>query len=205
MRRILLGCLCLAFGANAGEPPPLLDEAVVAALAHELSGASARRNLETLSQSHRMRASQGYRVAAEHIAAQLRRYGLDDVEILQFPADGKTMFGTQKSRLSWDARSAQLWELEHGAKGWVRPPGSATGNRRPSPWPRTANSADVTTDLVDVGAGTRDADYRGKDVRGKLVLVSSQPDAVQALAWTPRSCRDHQLCTEPAHGLVGRR
>ncbi len=182
MRRILLGCVCIAFGASAGEPPPLLDEAVVAALAHELSGASARRNLETLSQSHRMRASQGYRAAAEHVAAQLRRYGLEDVEILQFPADGKTMFGTQKSRLSWDARSAELWELEHGAKGWVRAARVGDWESTPLSLAEDSDSADVTADLVDVGAGTRDADYRGKDVRGKLVLVSSQPDAVQALA-----------------------
>ncbi len=182
MRRILLGCVCIAFGASAGEPPPLLDEAVVAALAHELSGESAKRNLETISQSHRMRASLGYRTAAKHVVAQLRSYGLDDVEILQFPADGKTMFGTQKSRLSWDARSAELWELQKGAKGWVRATRIGDWESTPLSLAEDSDSADVTTDLVDVGAGTQDADYRGKDVRGKLVLVSSQPDAVQALA-----------------------
>ncbi len=182
MRRILLGCLFLACGANAGEPPPLLDVAVVAALAHELSGESAKRNLEAISQSHRMRASQGFRAAAEHVATQLRSYGLDDVEILQFPADGKTMFGTQKSRPSWDARSAELWELEQGAKGWVRAARIADWESTPLSLAQDSESADVTADLVDVGAGATDADYRGKDVRGKLVLVSSQPESVQALA-----------------------
>ncbi|HEY0113457.1 MAG TPA: M28 family peptidase [Allosphingosinicella sp.] len=41
-------------------------------------------------------------------------------------------------------------------------------------------------DLVDVGAGTSEADYAGRDVRGKLVLTSSQPEAVARLAVTQR-------------------
>ena len=182
VRRILLGCLFLACGANAGESPPLLDANVVAALAHELSGESAKQNLEVISQSHRMRASAGFRAAAEHVATRLRSYGLEDVEILQFPADGKTMFGTQKSRPSWDAKSAELWELEQGATGWVRAARIADWESTPLSLAQDSESADLTAELVDVGAGTTEADYRGKDVRGKLVLVSSQPDVVQALA-----------------------
>ncbi len=182
VRRILLSCLLLAGGVTAGEPPPLLDAAVVAALAHELSGEGAKRNLEIISQSHRMRASQGYRAAAEHVAAELRSYGLDDVEILQFPADGKTMFGTQKSRPSWDVKSAELWELQQGATGWTRAGKIADWESTPLSLAQDSESADVTADLVDVGAGTTEADYRGKEVRGQLVLVSSQPEAVQALA-----------------------
>jgi len=38
------------------------------------------------------------------------------------------------------------------------------------------------TDLVDVGEGTKESDYAGKDVKGKIVLVSAQPGAVQDLA-----------------------
>lgn len=185
MRRILLGCLCFAFAAARAQDtaPPLLDVAVVNALAHELSGESAKRNLEVISQSHRMRASRGLRTAAEHIAAQLRSYGLEDVEILQFPADGKTMFGTQKSRPSWDVRSAELWELEErGTRGWVRAAKIADWESTPLSLAQDSDRADVTADLIDVGAGTTEADYRGKDVRGKLVLVSAQPEAVQALA-----------------------
>ena len=39
-------------------------------------------------------------------------------------------------------------------------------------------SGEVTTSLVDIGAGTARADYADKDVRGKLVLTSSQPGSV---------------------------
>src|SRR5437667_3896621 len=45
-----------------------------------------------------------------------------------------------------------------------------------------SESADVTTDLVDAGEGMKESDYAGKDVKGKIVLVSAQPGAVQDLA-----------------------
>ncbi len=45
-----------------------------------------------------------------------------------------------------------------------------------------SESADVTAELVDVGAGTREADYAGKNVKGKIVLVSGSPGAAQELA-----------------------
>jgi hypothetical protein len=163
MRRFLLGCACIAFAATADEPPPLLKETVVAALARELSGESAKRNLEVISQSHRMRASRGYRAAAEHVAAQLRAYGLDEVELLQFPADGKTMFGTQKSRLSWDAKSADLWEMAKDDHGWIRAIRIADWDSMPLSLAQDSERGDVTADLIDVGQGSDDADYAGKE------------------------------------------
>jgi len=45
-----------------------------------------------------------------------------------------------------------------------------------------SESADVTAELIDVGNGTRESDYAGKDVAGKLVLAAAQPGAVQKLA-----------------------
>ena len=40
----------------------------------------------------------------------------------------------------------------------------------------------MTADLVDVGNGTAEGDYDGKDVHGKMVLAAAQPGAVQELA-----------------------
>ena len=45
-----------------------------------------------------------------------------------------------------------------------------------------SESADVTAALVDVGDGTKESDYAGKDVKGKIVLAAAQPGAVQDLA-----------------------
>jgi hypothetical protein len=45
-----------------------------------------------------------------------------------------------------------------------------------------SESADMTADLVDVGEGTKESDYKRKDVKGKIVLTGAQPGAVQDLA-----------------------
>ena len=45
-----------------------------------------------------------------------------------------------------------------------------------------SRSADVTAELIDVGAGTAESDYQGKDVKGKIVLASGNSRAVHALA-----------------------
>jgi hypothetical protein len=178
---LLLLCL-LTTAADGSTPAPLLEDKVIAAVAGELSGESAKRNLEVISGWHRMRASEGYHAAAQYISTRLSEYGLEDVEILRFPADGTTMFGTQKSRLGWDAESAELWELSQvdGARSRAARIGDWTS--LPLSLAQDSESADVTTDLVDVGRGTEVADYAGRDVKGKLVLVSSQPEDVQALA-----------------------
>ena len=58
-----------------------------------------------------MRASRGFRAAAEFIAEQCRSYGLDDVQIEEYPVDGEIFYGSQRSRPAWDAEFAELWEL----------------------------------------------------------------------------------------------
>jgi len=172
----------------AAEPPPLLPLASATALAQELSGETAKRNLELLSRQHRMRGSRGYAAAAELIAGELRRYGLTDVEVVAIPADGETFYGTQRSRRPWDADFAELWELrrnEGGAAGeppWIRRRRLASWDAVPLSLAQDSESAQVAADLVDVGAGTAEKDYAGREVKGKLVLTSSQPEAVVALA-----------------------
>jgi len=107
---IWIGVFC---GAEArAQKPPLLPEKDVAALANEASGETAKRNLEGIAQFHRQRGSRGFHEAAELVAERLRAYGLSDVAILQFPADGKIFYGTQRSRPAWDAESAEVWQVK---------------------------------------------------------------------------------------------
>ncbi len=159
--------------------PPLLPEPVIAALNNELSGETAKRNLEFISRQHRMRASRGIRTAAEFIVEQARSYGLENAQILQFPADGKTFYGTQKARPAWNADFAELWEIGADGKPAVR---IASWDAMPLVLAQDSESANVTAELIDIGVGTSDNDYAGKDVRGKLVLVSAQPESVYKLA-----------------------
>ncbi len=168
--------------AADAQTPPLLSANIVAAFDQELSGETAKRNLEGVTRFHRMRASRGFRDAAELIAERARAYGLSDVTILSFPADGKTFYGTQKSRLAWDADFAELWEMREDAGKWTPAIRLASWDTMPITLAEDSESADVTAQLIDVGSGTHEADYQGKDVRGKIVLVASQPGAVQDLA-----------------------
>ena len=165
--------------ASWAQKPPLLPEKDVAALANQLSGETAKRNLEGIAQFHRQRGSQGFHAAAELVAERLRAYGLSDVAILQFPADGKIFYGAQRSRPAWDAEKGELGEVKEGyeAKQTI-----ASYEAEPVVLAEDSERADVTAELVDVGEGIKETDYAGKDVKGKIVLVSAQPGAVQDLA-----------------------
>jgi hypothetical protein len=161
----------------AAQPAPLLPEAVVAALANEISGETAKRNLEGLARLHRQRGSQGFHAAAELVAERARAYGLSDVQILQFPADGKILYGTQRARQAWDASQGELTEIKDGSSIKL-----ASYAAQPIVLAEDSESADVTADLIDVGNGSQEGDYAGKDVKGKIVLAAAQADDVQDLA-----------------------
>lgn len=179
MRHRVWICISLAAlaGVAAANPPPLLPAASVAALADELSGETAKRNLEGLARFHRQRGSEGFHAAALAVAERARAYGLDDVQILQFPADGKVQYGTQRSRPAWDAAQGELTEIKDGKSIKL-----ASYAAEPIVLAEDSESADVTANLVDVGEGTSEGDYAGKDVRGKIILAAAQPGAVQDLA-----------------------
>ncbi|HEV3410316.1 MAG TPA: DUF4910 domain-containing protein [Chthoniobacterales bacterium] len=176
----------MATTATAQQPKQqqtLLPDRVVGALAAELSGEAAMRNLEVVSRHHRMRGSRGFRAAAEHIATELRSYGLSDVTIEEFPADGKIFYGTQRSRPPWDAEFAELWEMrETEGSGWTPHTRLASWDTMPITLAQDSETGEAEADLVDVRAGVAETDYAGKDVRGKLVLTSEQPEAVARLA-----------------------
>jgi hypothetical protein len=100
----LLPAIWLSVGAaeGAAQEPPLLPQAVIAALAEELSGSTAKHTLGELTLHHRQRGSRGYRAAAEAIRDRARAYGLEEVEIISLPADGEVFYGTQRSRPAWE-------------------------------------------------------------------------------------------------------
>ena len=171
-----------ALAAQTPAPPPLLPEPAVRALAAEVSGVAAKRNLQDLTLFHRMRGSRGFRAAAERVRDRAREYGLAEVEILELPADGTIFYGTQRSRPAWDADFAELWEQRQDGNTWVDGERIASWEARPIVLAQDSASGEAAAELIDVGAGTADGDYQGKDVRGQLVLASSQPGAVYELA-----------------------
>jgi len=180
---VLMATVVAAGPAVAQQRTPLLPEKEVAALANELSGETAKRNLEGLARLHRQRGSAGFHAAAELVVERARAYGLSDVAILQFPADGKIFYGTQRSRPGWDAEVGELEEVKEAKeKSGDTTVKIASYRAMPIVLAEDSESAEVTAELVDVGEGTKESDYAGKDVKGKIVLVSAQPGMVQDLA-----------------------
>ncbi|HUP60457.1 MAG TPA: DUF4910 domain-containing protein [Thermoanaerobaculia bacterium] len=176
MRKLLLAVV-LAAGANA-QTLPFLNDKEISALATELSGEAAKRTVEGFARHHRMRGSSGFHAATEQIVAELKRYGYSDAHIESLPADGKIFYGTQRSRPAWNARFAELWEID-GDTPVTR---YASWEAAPITLAQDSSSAEVTADLIDIGAGTREEDYANKDVKGKIVLASDQPGPIAALA-----------------------
>jgi aminopeptidase YwaD len=176
VRHVIFAILLVACAAQA-RTPPLLPEKDVAAMADELSGETAKRNLEGIARLHRQRGSEGFHAAAELIATSARAHGLSNVEILKFPADGKIFYGPQRSRPAWDAEEGELAEIKDGREIKL---GSYAAE--PVVLAEDSESGEATAALIDVGDGSKESDYAGKDVGGKFVLIAAPPGAAQDLA-----------------------
>lgn len=177
--RLLAGVvMTLSCATASADVRELIDEPVLAALAAETSGEAAKRNLDTITLQHRMRSGAQFDAATQHIHDTLLHYGLDDVDFVTFAADGETMYGTQRSRPVWKVEFAQLWEVRASDGGFERVRKLADWDAMPLSLAQDSLAGEAVAGLVDIGAGTSDADYAGKDLTGRLVLTSSQPGAV---------------------------
>ncbi len=144
----------------------------------ELSGELAKEHVIQITRHHRIQGSRGYRDAANYVLGQLRAYGFDEKSawIESFPSDGRVVYQTWQSPSGWDIESGELRMVEPREERIVGYPEIAMSVVTYS------NPGDVTAELVWVGAGTSDADYEGKDVRGKFVLATGYGGAVHRLA-----------------------
>ncbi|MGZ8306711.1 MAG: M28 family peptidase, partial [Allosphingosinicella sp.] len=186
MRAFAALLLMISAPAAAQKAAPLLSAAETEALASEISGASAKRTVQALSLHHRMRGSEGYRAAAELIRDRLRDYGLKEADLISLPADGRIFYGTQRSRPAWNASFAELWEQRQEGGRWRDSERIASWADQPITLAQDSVGGRAEAELVDVGAGASAADYAGKAVRGKFVLISGQPEAAAKLAVTER-------------------
>jgi hypothetical protein len=173
MRTLIAVCMILAPIASIAAPKTsLLSDDALAAIVAEASGSLAKDTVVALCERHRVQATAGFHDAAEYVAARAREYGLEDVKIETFPADGATTYGTFRSYYGWEAESGVLDEVAPRTETVV------DFAKMRVALADYSNDTDVTADLVDVGAGTVDADYAGKDVKGKIVLAGGGVAAV---------------------------
>src|SRR5215469_2979983 len=173
---ILPGSRSLASSSNRLPLP----QSQVNSIAAEISGIRAKDTVVDLGRWHRVQASAGYDKAAQYVAEKAKQYGLEQVQIERFPADGKKTYYTLKSSVGWDADSGKLWELSPDHRVL------ADYDEMPVALADYSQTADVTAELVDVGQGAEPADYKGFDVAGKIVLAGGPLAAVHKLACDER-------------------
>jgi aminopeptidase YwaD len=158
----------------------LLSDKEVAALSAEISGVIAKDTVTELARHHRVQASSGFSQAADYIASKAKEYGLEQVQIERFPADGQKTYYTLKSTPGWEAERAELWETE------PRKTKVADMGEMRVALADYSRTADVTASLVDVGAGTSPKDYDGKEIKGRIVLAGGGVAAVHKMACDER-------------------
>jgi aminopeptidase YwaD len=181
MRALTAVVLSLALAAPiAAAPEPrriaFWPDAVPDAIENHADGAYAMAAVKKLGTYHRVQGSPGFRDAAEWLTGELVRAGLADAKVEHLPADGQTRYAHFPSYLGWTPGAGKLDE--------VAPTRRVIGDfaREPVALADYSQDADVTTELVDVGAGAAPAAYQGKDVRGKIVLADGPLAEVHKLA-----------------------
>jgi aminopeptidase YwaD len=155
---------------------PFLSEPEFSTLRQEAGGSAPYENLRALTRLHRVPATPEFDQAADFILGRAQEYGLQDVHAEQFPIDGKIQYGLMRSHIAWTVEGARLWQIEpqHTLL--------ADWSTEPIRLADYSHSADVEAPLIDVGAGTAESDYAGKEVRGKIVLADGVLSTVQRLA-----------------------
>ncbi len=122
-----------------------------------------------------------YRRCGAYCAARMREYGLEDVELLEIPADGVTRFGDWTMPLAWDVAGATLQVVE--------PSGAARllSNYREEPaclamWSAPTPPEGQVAEVLFLEDGSKEEDYTRVDVRGKVVFTHQAHDKVRGLA-----------------------
>ncbi len=145
-------------------PQPLIDSMVA-----EISGSVALNHIIEIAGYERDRLAEEYKTVyreAAFVERMARQYGLEDVHIERFPLTAK----------QWDGEMGELWMTQPAKRLIISyrdvAAALATGSK----------TADVTTDLVYCGRGSDKSDYAGKNINGKLVLISGSPGPAVALA-----------------------
>ena len=171
---ILLLALLPALPAAAQQP--FLERGQWQSLRDEANGTAPYETLRALTGLHRVPATPAFDQAAAQILARAQEYGLADAHSESFPVDGRIHYGLMRSHMGWSVKHASLWRTapDHALIGdWDTDPIRLADY---------SHGAEIEAALVDVGMGTSDADYKGKDVKGRIVLADGMLQAVQRLA-----------------------
>jgi len=147
-----------------------------------VSGEEALAHVHRLCQFRREVFSPGYRQAAEYCCQVIREVGLEEVELLEYPADGETKYG--------DYVMPRVWNLKEAELTVITPVETPKLLARYSDCPASVLSgclgttprSGVEAEVVLVPNGTHEENYAGVDVAGKIVFTHQLARSVKNLA-----------------------
>jgi hypothetical protein len=172
---VLMGAMMMA-----GAEKTLASPQLIRAIADEVSGEIAYRYTVRISEFDRIQANAGWHDAALWIKGELESMGYTDAVIEGWPSNGSTRYYTFKAPIGWRAKRAELWMLE------PRRERLCSFEEIPLTLVKHSGSGRVETELVDVGAGVGEEAYKGKDVKGKIVLSTGASGEVMREACQKR-------------------
>jgi len=114
-----------------------------------------------------MGGGEGYQAVERYVETKAREYGLEDVRVVRLKSNTP----------SWSPRLGELTVTEPYVRRLAFTPEVALSL---ADYSRPADISGV--ELIDVGAGTADADYEGRAVAGKVVLATGSLAAVMEQA-----------------------
>ena len=157
MAAMLVAASFLSPTALLSQELPLLDARLVHLIKQEVSGDLAYEHIRHNTAYHRPRGgADGLMEVARYYERKAKEYGLSDVQLIL----------QDYAIPPWNATSAELWLEVDGRFERL-----AAMLQTPLRLADYSSAADVTTELVDVGAGVSSDDYAGRQVAGRVVLA----------------------------------
>ena len=134
---------------------------------NEVSGKYAFDWVSKISQYNRVVGSQDYHEIIERVMKELESYGLDEIKLHKYPADGKTK--------TWEWIVTQSWEITSGELSLIEPKKEILCRFQDIPMCVLGRSkgCDLTAELIDVGKGVKEEEFEGLDVEGKIILIEA--------------------------------
>src|SRR5438876_6750811 len=108
--RFFLAVILMVNSIALAQKTSLLPDSQLKEIVREASGSLAKDSVIALGRFHRVHASPGFHEATIFIAEKAREFGLQDVKIESFPADGSTTYNSFRSYLGWEAEAGLLTE-----------------------------------------------------------------------------------------------
>jgi aminopeptidase YwaD len=146
----------------------LLPSKYLESIQNEVSGERAWDLVSKISRFHRIRgAGKGsdYDRCVEWLAEELRKIGLQDIQINKYAADGFKKYFLWDSLVGWKVQEAELWLVEPEKKLISR-----FSDQAVSLMPYSQGK-EIEADVIFVGQGKSAADYENKNVADKIVFA----------------------------------